>query len=177
PIFYIKDATGTEQELSVSGRIAVTDDTTTVDPALALDLDAQFFEVADAGGGTASVMLTESVTRRTIVHTIEDALAAPLPGVLRYYNQFGFTRTIRKVFLSVSGAPAGAAIIVDVNKNGTTIFTNQANRPQIAAGQLTGQTTTIDAPTWADGEYFTVDVDQVGSTTPGQNLSVHIVVD
>src|SRR5690606_22339880 len=37
PIFYIKDATGTEQELSVSGRIAVTDDTTTVDPALALD--------------------------------------------------------------------------------------------------------------------------------------------
>ena len=30
--------------------------------------------------------------------------------------------------------PAGAALVVDVNKNGTTIYTNQANRPSIAAG-------------------------------------------
>ena len=94
---------------------------------------------------------------------------------LRIYNNFGGTRTITKVQLSVDTAPTGAAVIVDVNKNGTTIFTTQANRPQIAVGANAGNTTTINVPDWADGEYLTMDVDQIGSSTPGSHLVAHIV--
>lgn len=94
---------------------------------------------------------------------------------LRIYNNFGGSRTITKVQLSVGTAPVGSAIIVDINKNGTTIFTTQANRPQIAASANSGSSTTIDVPNWAEGEYLTMDVDQIGSSTAGSNLVVHVV--
>jgi len=100
----------------------------------------------------------------------------PVASPLRIYNTSGITRTIAKVFVSVNTPPTGSALIVDVHKNGTTIFTNQANRPQIADGQYTGQSTTIDVIDWAPGDYLTVEVDQVGSTTPGADLTVQVAL-
>lgn len=94
---------------------------------------------------------------------------------LRIYNATGVDKTISKVFLGVSTPPAGSAIIVDVNMNGSTIFTDQANRPQISDGSYTGETTNIDISTWSAGSYLTVDIDQVGSGTAGSDLTVHIV--
>jgi len=84
------------------------------------------------------------------------------------------TLTITKVKLVVKTAPTGQAIIVDVNKNGTTIFTTQANRPQIAAGATTGDSGTPDITSLAEGDKLTADIDQVG-TTPGADLTVEVV--
>jgi hypothetical protein len=92
----------------------------------------------------------------------------------KFRNQSGATRTITKVALGADVGPTGAAVIVDIHKNGTTIFTNQANRPQIAAGADSGNTTTIDVPAWGAGEYLTIDIDQVGSTVAGEDLIVHL---
>lgn len=96
-------------------------------------------------------------------------------GVIRIYNLTGSALTISKVHLAVDTAPTGASLIVDVNENGTTIFTNQANRPTIAISANTGEVTTIDDPSWANGNYLTVDVDQIGSTIPGSDLTVTVV--
>jgi len=63
---------------------------------------------------------------------------------------------------------------VDVNLNGTTIFGTQANRPTIAISGTTNKTTGMSVTSWADGDYLTVDVDQVGSTAAGANLTVQI---
>lgn len=74
-------------------------------------------------------------------------------------------------------APTGASVIVDINKNGTTIFSTQGNRPTIAAG--TNDSGAIVAPnvtTLAVGDYLTVDIDQVGSTLAGSDLTVEVVV-
>jgi hypothetical protein len=60
-----------------------------------------------------------------------------------------------------------------VNKNGSTIFTTQANRPTIVSGALTS-VSVPDVTTWANGDYLTVDIDQVGSTTPGTDLQVQV---
>jgi hypothetical protein len=94
-------------------------------------------------------------------------------GKVRIYNKLGTTMTISQVFLAVNIAPAGAAVIVDVHKNGTTIFTDQVHRPQIADGQNTGFTTTIDVTTFADGDYLTADTDQIGNAS--DTLTVHVV--
>jgi len=115
-----------------------------------------------------------SNTIRTSVFTVSGVLATA-PGNIRIYNKTGATVTVSQVFLSVNTAPTTQAIIVDVNKNGTTIFTNQAHRPQIAAAANTGNTTTIDVSTLDDGDYFSVDVDQVGTGTTGADLTVHII--
>lgn len=96
-------------------------------------------------------------------------------GSLRLYNHFGEAKTISAVYLDIATAPTGAALIADLHKGGTTIFTNQAHRPQIAAGANQGSTTTIDVATWNDGEYLTLDIDQVGSTVAGAWLTVTIV--
>lgn len=75
--------------------------------------------------------------------------------------------------LSVSTAPTGADLIVDINKNGTTMFTTQANRPKIAAGAYTESATTApDVVSIAAGDRITCDIDQVGSTVAGSNLVV-----
>jgi hypothetical protein len=85
------------------------------------------------------------------------------------------TLTITKVKLVVKTAPTGAAIIVDVNKNGTTIFTTQANRPQIAISGTTGDSGTPDVTALAETDKLTIDIDQVGSGTAGADLTVEIV--
>lgn len=82
--------------------------------------------------------------------------------------------TILGVVAAVNTAPVGAAILADVNKNGTTIFTTQANRPSIAAAGFASTTATPDVTAFAAGDYMTVDIDQVGSTTPGNDLTVTI---
>ncbi|HML23525.1 MAG TPA: hypothetical protein PKD09_17850 [Aggregatilinea sp.] len=216
------------------GSIAVTDGTTTVDPATALDLDPAFFDVSEPSAGQASVTLTlpldnlsatsaptagddsgdgYSVGSRWVDTAVDKAyvcLDATLGGAvwkeitatavttnaatavdqalwafegaldvvsspLRILNESGAARTITKVALSIDTAPTGAAVIVDVHKNGTTIFTTQANRPQIADGAYAGESTTIDVATWSDGEYLTVDIDQIGSSVAGANMTVHVI--
>jgi hypothetical protein len=94
-------------------------------------------------------------------------------GSARWYNDTGRTLTIGTVRASAGTAPTGSSLIVDVNKNGTTIFTTQSARPSIASAGVTA-TGTPAVTTLAAGDYLSVDVDQVGSTTPGADLTVQV---
>jgi hypothetical protein len=80
--------------------------------------------------------------------------------------------TLDSYTVSLGVAPTGTSVILDVNKNGTTIFTTQANRPTVAAGAVVGSVTPPDVTSFAPGDRITVDVDQVGSTFAGTNLVV-----
>ena len=85
------------------------------------------------------------------------------------------TATILGVVAAVGTAPTGASLICDVNKNGTTIFTTQANRPTIAiSANATTTMPTPDVTALASGDYLTVDVDQIGSTVAGSDLVVNV---
>ncbi len=97
------------------------------------------------------------------------------PGVFRIYNLTGRSLIIKEVHIAVNTAPTGAAVIVDVHENGVTIFTNQANRPQIAIAAFAGNSVTIDAPTWENDNYLQVDVDQIGSTIAGADLTITVI--
>lgn len=105
-----------------------------------------------------------------------DGTVAVGAGSHRIYNDTGVALTIRSVRATVGTAPTGAALIVDVNRNGTTIFTTQSNRPTVTAGSNTsGKVTAVNTTTLNDGDYLTVDVDQVGSTVAGANLVVQVL--
>jgi hypothetical protein len=74
----------------------------------------------------------------------------------------------------------GATFIVDVNKNGTTLYTTQARRPTIAisaATKTSTETAPADITALAEGDTITVDVDQIGSTVAGTGLSVTFIYD
>lgn len=119
---------------------------------------------------------TEAATRKvadtgTFVFTQAGALAVGT-GATRLYLPFGIT--IIEVEAAVGTAPTGASILVDVNVDGTTIFTTPSNRPEIAVSTFVDPATTIEDATHTDGQYLTVDIDQVGSTITGSDLVVVI---
>lgn len=95
------------------------------------------------------------------------------------YISFPDNATIERVDLLIATAPTGANIIVDIERSQdggstwTTIFTGGTNRPQIAAGSRTGNTTTIDVPAvTAYTSLYRAVVSQVGSTVAGSDLSI-----
>jgi hypothetical protein len=89
----------------------------------------------------------------------------------------GPTGTIKRADARVKTAPTGANIICDINKNGASIWTTQANRVTIAAGAASGTQTTFDITTISDGDVLTMDVDQVGATIAGVSLTVLLEIE
>jgi hypothetical protein len=83
--------------------------------------------------------------------------------------------TIKGVRARVDTAPTGTSIKVDVNKNGTTLWSTQTNRPDIAVStNASSYVTNMNTTTLASGDYLTVDVDQIGSTIAGSHLTVTV---
>lgn len=91
-------------------------------------------------------------------------------GVNRFYLDRAYTLT--SVRVGVGTAPTGATLIVDVNKNGTTVYGTQANRPTVAIGANAATGGAASVNSFAAGDYITVDVDQIGSTVAGSDLTV-----
>lgn len=87
---------------------------------------------------------------------------------------------IVSVRAAVGTAPTGDDIVVDVNLNGASIFTNPADQPEIPATSEIGAAVAPTAITsFVAGDSFTVDIDQIGTTIPGADLTVmvEIVID
>jgi hypothetical protein len=102
----------------------------------------------------------------------QDGTLTVRAGTRRWYNTTGRTLTVKEIRAYCVTAPTGAAIIVDVNKNGTTMYTTQANRPTIAVSTTSVVAALPDVLTLAPGDYMTVDIDQIGSTIAGADLTV-----
>ena len=82
--------------------------------------------------------------------------------------------TITGVRANVNSASAGAAVQVDINDNGISIFSTPLT---IDAGEETSVTAAVPAVitnnAFADDDEITIDIDAVG-TTPAKGLKVHI---
>lgn len=85
--------------------------------------------------------------------------------------------TIVKAYAYAKTGPTGAALIIDLNKNGTSIWNaTPANRLTVADGQQSGSQTAFDTVTLAEGDVITPDIDQVGSTVAGADLTIELKV-
>jgi hypothetical protein len=126
---------------------------------------------------------------------VSDGYAAPvslLPSSLEVYQFFQgggqsvgtekqgilvpVAGTITDVRAYLSTAPTGSSFVVDVMKNGVTLFTTSANRPTIAAAANASSTTLPNVTAVAVGDQLRVDVIQVGATIAGSNLYVTVTV-
>lgn len=85
------------------------------------------------------------------------------------------TQTISKVYVNVKTAPTGADLIIDLNLNGTSIWnTTQANRATISASATSGTQTSFDTTALSEGDIITLDIDQIGSTIAGADITVTV---
>jgi len=85
--------------------------------------------------------------------------------------------TISKAYAYAVTGPTGSALIFDINVNGTTIWSTQGNRLQIAAGQNSGTQTSFNTTALAEGDLITIDIDQIGSTISGADITVVLKVE
>ena len=134
----------------------------------------------DSDGSSGQVMTTDGAAELTF-KWIRGQLAYSIPGTLATGTNKGAPLrpsqplVIEEVYIEVKTAPTGSGITVDVNKNGTSIFNvTPANRPTIAAGATTATSGAPDTTALAKNDQVTVDIDAVGSTTPGDDLTVMV---
>lgn len=117
--------------------------------------------------------------RLDLLEAEADMVTFALPGALsvlsgtsRLYNDSGTARQVTTVRASVGTAPTGSPVVVDVKKDGTSLYGVTAP-PTISAGANTGASVP-DTTTWQPGEFLTVDVTAVGSSVAGSNLTVTV---
>ena len=84
--------------------------------------------------------------------------------------------TIVAVYIHCKTPGSSGSTIVDVNKNGTTIFTTQANRPELAYDDAdsVAKSGTPDVTSLVENDVVSIDIDQVG--TDASSLSVLVVM-
>lgn len=112
---------------------------------------------------TAMFRLNGAITAQT---KLDGAWIAPRSG------------TITRVTLYRRTAGSSGSTIVDVNINGTSIYTTQGNRPtvtQAAGNDAVDATTDMDVTTISADDRIEVDVDQAEAGTP-QDLTVIVEV-
>lgn len=82
-----------------------------------------------------------------------------------------------KAYAYVKTAPSGADILIDININGTSIWnvtpSNRLTIPDGASDQAY-TATTFDTTSLSENDILTIDIDQVGSSANGADLTVEL---
>jgi hypothetical protein len=159
----------------------VADTKVTALSAITTAVDADILYVVDDVAGTAT---SKKITRANLLKGIgtkvqfacSDEVTALTTGAAKTTFRIVGDHTLSEVRASVTTAPTGSAITIDVNESGTTIFSTELT---IDATEYTSTTAAtpavIDAPALADDAEITVDIEAIGSTIAGAGLKVVLI--
>lgn len=99
----------------------------------------------------------------------------------RLYNDTTRDRVIRQVRMSLGVPAQGRSVIVDLKKNGLSVFHERAFypgpgiRPLLKAGESTIVTTpAAGKEVWEVDSYLTVAINQIGSTQSGADMTLQV---
>jgi len=95
-------------------------------------------------------------------------------GVVSFRMPYAFT--LVSVRASVTTAPTGSTIIVDINDGGSSILSTKLSIDATEKTSTTAATPAVISDTsLSDDTEITIDIDQVGSTVPGVGLKVYLI--
>ena len=119
-----------------------------------------------SGLSSGSAAISESIL--LVLEPLDtDASAGTKKAVIPY---FPYSLSSITLNLAVDTAPTGSSLIVDLNVDGTSILSTEIS---IDDGELSSETASVPyvltTTSIAEGSTLSVDIDQVGATTPGQN--------
>jgi len=83
-----------------------------------------------------------------------------------------FDSDLDSLFIGVDDAPTGSTLIVDLKKNGTSIFSTKVSIDASETSSLTAATPYVltGAISFIKGDYLTAHVDQIGAINTGKGL-------
>lgn len=129
--------------------------------------------------GSAEVITTaaaEDVAHETFVIACSDETSDLTTGTAKATFRMPFALTVTDVKASVTTAPTGAAITVDINDGGTTILSTKLTIDATEKTSATAATAAVISDTaLANDAEITIDIDSVGSTVAGAGLKVSII--
>ena len=124
-------------------------------------------------GGTALEFVDET---EAIMLAVSDETTDLTVGTGKITFRMPYAFTLTGVRASVTTAPTGAALTVDINEGGTTILSTKLT---IDAGEKTSTTAATPAvisdSALADDAEITIDIDVIGSTVAGAGLKVMLL--
>lgn len=187
---YFYSATLSAQETQRLGTTSGTDGGGVSDPGLAPvvgPVPGNPFSIVEGSG--INIVIDE--TARTIAIGLDTARVRESSGYLFVVNgdiiietnacHFQITADFAGKFkdwvVKAFTAPTGANVIVDIHKNGTSIFADGVNRPVLPAGQTSATGQAFNIPDFVQGDVFRMDIDQIGSGTPGENVEIQLNFD
>jgi hypothetical protein len=130
---------------------------------------------------TASTFQEFSVTTPAnptefIALAVSDETTALTTGTAKITFRMPYAFTLSAVRASVTTAPTGSTLIVDINEGGSTILSTKLS---IDASEKTSTTAAsaavISDTALADDAEMTIDIDQIGSTIAGAGLKVVLI--
>lgn len=173
-------------EAAVASQPTVSYDVTSVDPIR--PRSGQFY-VADGTNwdpgygpgpyiylsGVYVPMFGSSVADAVII-ACSDEVTDLTTGTAKVTFRMPYPYALDEVRASVTTAPTGAAIVVDINENGTSILSTPISIDAGTKSSVASATPAVgsDARLENDSE-ITIDIDQVGSTVAGTGLKVTLI--
>ena len=150
------------------------------DMATQAELDAAITALKD---GVSTSFDTLAELADAIVHQPEvlvvacsDETTDITTGTAKVTFRMPFAMTLTEVRATVTTAPTGAALIVDINEGGASILSTALS---IDASEKTSTTAATPAvisdSALADDAEMTIDFDQVGSTIAGTGVKVYLI--
>ena len=117
-------------------------------------------------------------TQRNEVVSIaaSDESTALTVGTAKTTFRMPFAMNLSAVRASLTTAPAGADLIVDINAGGSSVLSTKLSIDDGEATSTTAATAAvISTSALADDAEIKIDVDQIGSTTAGAGLKIHLI--
>ena len=186
--FYVWDGSAWSSLGTLAGPQGPTGATGATGPAGADGADGADGVGVDAGGTTGQVLAKASntdydtewlslTTADIYVIVCSDETTALTTGTGKVTFRMPTAGTLTAVKATVSTAPAGSALIVDINEGGTSVLSTKLS---VDDGEKTSATAATPAvisdSALANDAEITIDIDQVGSGTAGAGLKVTLYV-
>jgi hypothetical protein len=134
-------------------------------------------DLADFQGAVTDAQVPDTITTRVEIGlACSDETTAITTGTGKVTFRMPYAMTVTAVRASVTTAPTGSTIIIDVKESGTTIFSTKVS---IDASEKTSTTAAsaavISDASLADDAEMTVNFDQVGSTIAGTGVKLWFI--
>lgn len=143
----------------------------TIDGVSGIYLYLQHDYIAIQSDGSNWKLISKTWQEVIIPFTISSDLTAVTTAAPSWIFTW-LTGKIISAYAYVRTAPTTADIIFDINKNGTTIWSTQANRLKILDGANTGTQVAFNTSILSQDDRLDLDVDQIGSGTAGADATI-----
>jgi hypothetical protein len=128
------------------------------------------------GSTWATIAFTIANPTEFIALAVSDETTALTTGTAKITFRMPYAFTLSAVRASVTTAPTGSTLVVDINEGGSTILSTKLS---IDASEKTSTTAAsaavISDTALADDAEMTIDIDQIGSTIAGAGLKVVLI--